>query len=64
MEQLQPAPLVDLTSEDLIDWCKELRFYADSIGALLLPTWSNPCLILAKLGELEELVDDHDLSGT
>jgi hypothetical protein len=63
MEQLQPDPLVDLTSKDLNDQRKGLRFYADSIGALILPTWSNPCLILEKLGELEELVDDHDLLG-
>jgi hypothetical protein len=63
MEQLQPDPLVDMTSEDLNDLCEGLRFYVDSIGALILPTWSNPCLILTKLGELEDLVDDHDLLG-
>ena len=63
MEQLQADLLVDMTRKDLNDLRKGLRFYADSIGALIHPTWSNPCLILNKLGELEELVDDHDLSG-
>jgi hypothetical protein len=63
MEQLQPDSLVYMSSEDLNDLHNGLRFYADSIGALILLTWSNPCLILAKLGELEETVDDHDLSG-
>ncbi len=64
IEQLQPDPLVvHDTSKDLNDLCKGLRFYADSLGALILLTWSNPCLIFAKLGELEEMVDDHDLLG-
>ncbi len=63
MGQLQPDPLVEMTSEDLNNLCKGSRFYADSIGPLILLTWSNPFLILAKLGELEELVDDHDLLG-
>jgi hypothetical protein len=59
VEQLQPDLLVDMTSENLNDLHKGLRLYADSLGALILPTWSNPCVILAKLGELEETVDDH-----
>ncbi len=62
MEQLQPDLLVDMTSEDLNGLRKELKLYADRLGALILPTWSNPFEILAKLGDLEETVDDHDLS--
>ncbi len=53
-----------MTSNDLDDLGKGLRFYAHILGTLICLTWSNPCLILNKLGELEELVDDHDLSGT
>jgi hypothetical protein len=63
MEQLQPDPLVDMTSEELNDLRKGLRYYADKLGNLIPPTWSNPCLLLDKLGELEKLVGDHDLSG-
>jgi hypothetical protein len=63
MKQLQPDPLVDMTSEDLHDLRKELKLYADRLGTLILPTWSNPFEILTELGELEEMVDDHDLSG-
>jgi hypothetical protein len=63
MEQLQPDPLVDMTSEDLNNLHKEIRLYVDRLGTLIFPTWSNPFEILAKLGGLEERVDDYDLSG-
>jgi hypothetical protein len=63
MEQLHPDPLVDMASEDLNDLHEELRLYADSLGTLIHLAWLNPCLILAKLVELEETIDDHDLSG-
>ncbi len=64
MEQIQPDPLVDMTSDDLSnDLCKKLRLYADSLGTLILPTSSKPNLILTKLGELEETADDNDLLG-
>ncbi len=63
MEQLQPDLLVDMISEDLNDLCKGLRFFVYKLGTLILPTWKNPCLVLVKLGELEGLVDDHDLLG-
>ncbi len=63
MEQLQPDPLVDMTSKDLDELHKELTLYVDRLGTLVLPTWANPCLILEKLGELEESVDYHDLLG-
>jgi hypothetical protein len=59
----QPDLLVDKKSEELDDLHKGLRYYADKLDNLISPTWSNPCLILDKLGELEELVDDHDLTG-
>ncbi len=63
MEQLQPDLLVDMTSVELNDLCKGLRYYADKFDNLLRPTWANHLLVLAKLGELENLVDDHDLLG-
>jgi hypothetical protein len=52
-----------MTSEELSDPRKWLRYYADKLDNLICPAWVNPCLLLDKLGELEELVDDHDLSG-
>jgi hypothetical protein len=63
MEQLQPDWLVVMASEELDELPKELRYYADKLDNLICPTWVNPYLILNKLDELEELVDDHDLSG-
>jgi hypothetical protein len=63
IEQLQPDPLVDMTSDELNKLCKESRYYADKIDNLICPTCANPCLILIEMGELEELVDDYDLSG-
>jgi hypothetical protein len=61
MEELQPDPLVDMTNEDLNDLRKELKLYVDRLDTLILPTLSNAFEILDKLGELEEMVDDHDL---
>jgi hypothetical protein len=63
MEQLQPDPLVDKTSEELNKLHKGLRYYADKLDNLFCPTWANPCLILNKLGELDKLIDEHDLLG-
>jgi hypothetical protein len=63
MEQLQPDPLVDMTSEGLDKLCKELRYYADQLDNLIHPTWANPCLLLIKMGELDELIDEHELWG-
>jgi hypothetical protein len=65
MEQLQPEPLVDMTSEELNELHKglRLRYYADKLDNLIRPTWANPCLLLNKMGELVELVDNHELSG-
>jgi hypothetical protein len=63
MEQLQPEPLVDMMSEELNELCNGLRYYADKVDNLINPTWANPYLLLNKMGELVELVDDHELSG-
>ena len=59
MEQLQPDPLVDMTSEDLNDLRKELKLYADRLDNLILPKWSNAFEISDKLYELEEMVEAH-----
>jgi hypothetical protein len=63
MEQLQPELLVDMTSEELNKLCKGLRYYVDKLDNLIRPTWANPCLLLDKISELVELVDNHELSG-
>jgi hypothetical protein len=63
MEQLQPDLLVDMTSEELNKLHKELRYYADKLDNLICPTWVNPCLLLIKIGELDELIQEHELSG-
>ncbi len=63
MEQLQPEPLVDMMSEELNELHKGLRYYGDKLDNLICPTCANPCLLLNKMGELVELVDNHELSG-
>ncbi len=62
--RLQPDPLVDMMSKELNDLHKGLRYYADKLDNLICPTWANPCLLLIKMGELNKLIDEHDLSGT
>jgi hypothetical protein len=52
-----------MTNEDLDDLREELNLYADRLGTLILPTWSNAFEILDELGELEETVEAHDLLG-
>ncbi len=42
---------------------KLLRYYADKLDNLIRPTWANSCLLIIKLGELEELVEYHELLG-
>ncbi len=61
MEQLQPEPLVDRTSEELNELLEGLRCKVDKLDNLICPTWVNPCLLLDKMGELVELVDNHEL---
>jgi hypothetical protein len=34
----------------------------DKLDNLICPTWVNPCLLLIKMGELDELIDEHKLS--
>jgi hypothetical protein len=63
MEQLQPDPLVDMMSDELDKLRKELRYYADQFDNLICPTWANPCLLLIKMGKLDEMIDEHELSG-
>ncbi len=63
MEQLQPEPLVDMTSEDLNGLHKGLRCVVDKLDNLIRPTWANPCLLLNRMSDLVELVDNHELSG-
>jgi hypothetical protein len=63
MEQLQPDPLVEMMSEELDKLRKELRCYADKIDNLICPTWAHPCLLLIEMGELDELIEEHDLLG-
>jgi hypothetical protein len=63
MDQLQPDPLVGMTSEELDKLRKELRYYKDKLDNLICPTWANPCLLLIEMGELDELIEEHDLSG-
>jgi hypothetical protein len=63
MEQLQPEPLVDMTSEEPNELREGLRYYVDKLDNLICLTWANPCLLLHKMGELVELVDNHELWG-
>jgi hypothetical protein len=63
MVHLQPELLVDMTSEELNELHKGLRYYADKLDNLICPTWANPCLLLDKMGGLVELVDNHELLG-
>jgi hypothetical protein len=63
MEQLQAEQLVDMMSEELNELCEGLRYYADRLDNLICPTWANPYFLLNKMGELVELVDNHELSG-
>ncbi len=51
------------THEELNELCKGLRYYVDKLDNLIHPTWANPCLLLNKMGELVELVDNHEISG-
>jgi hypothetical protein len=52
-----------VTNANTWEVLKGLRYYADKLGNLISPIWSNLCLLLNKLGEFEELVDGRDLSG-
>ena len=52
-----------MTSEELNELLKGLRYYVDKLDNLIHPTWANPCLLLDKMGELVELVDNHKLPG-
>ncbi len=63
MAQLQPEWLVDMTSDKLNKLHEELRYYADQLDNLVRPRWANSCLLLIKVDELQELVDEHELSG-
>jgi hypothetical protein len=63
MEQLQPDPLVNMTIDKLDKLRKELWYYADQLDNLICPTWANSCLLLVKMGELDELIEEHELPG-
>ncbi len=48
--------------DKLVKLRKELRYYADQLDNLICLTWMNPYLLLIKMGELDELIDEHKLS--
>jgi hypothetical protein len=52
-----------MASDELDKLCKECRYYVDQLDNLIRPTWANPCLLLIKMGKLDELIDEHELSG-
>jgi hypothetical protein len=64
MAQLQPDPLVDMRSDRLDKLREELRYYANQLdNYLICPTWANPCLLLIKMSDLDEWMEDHELLG-